>query len=257
MNLFERGLRIVSGIKGFGDTAKGLSRNPLGIIALFIVMVYGFATLVLALGDNSLSLGERTPIIWFLVIFPVIVLFVFAWLVIYHHRKLYSPGDFRDEQNFLKSIRPGLIKFARTDAHPVSDNQPNMVEFTSNDSATSSERSRHRDEIYQTNRGVFITHVLAPSREHGQEYDIFIYLLRHKNDDFSDVIEAEFFLGSYWGNKILNGTRSGDTIGIRVSAYGPFLCTCTVTFNDGAKTTLDRYIDFEMGKVLRDIDQSG
>jgi hypothetical protein len=28
-------------VKSFGETAKGLARNPLGIIALFIVLVYG------------------------------------------------------------------------------------------------------------------------------------------------------------------------------------------------------------------------
>jgi hypothetical protein len=30
--------------KGFGETAKSLARNPLGIVALFIVLVYGFAS---------------------------------------------------------------------------------------------------------------------------------------------------------------------------------------------------------------------
>lgn len=35
-------------IKSFGQTAKGLARNPLGIIALFIVLVYGVAGLVTA-----------------------------------------------------------------------------------------------------------------------------------------------------------------------------------------------------------------
>lgn len=36
-----------TGIKEFGDVAKKLSVNPLGIIALFIVLVYGIAALVL------------------------------------------------------------------------------------------------------------------------------------------------------------------------------------------------------------------
>jgi hypothetical protein len=33
-------------IKSFGSMATGLARNPLGIIALFIVLIYGFASLV-------------------------------------------------------------------------------------------------------------------------------------------------------------------------------------------------------------------
>lgn len=39
--------------KKFGETAKSLARNPLGIIALFIVMVYGFAALSPRLRDRS------------------------------------------------------------------------------------------------------------------------------------------------------------------------------------------------------------
>ena len=33
-------------LKSFGETAKGPARNPLGIIALFIVLVYGFVARV-------------------------------------------------------------------------------------------------------------------------------------------------------------------------------------------------------------------
>ncbi|HZZ68851.1 MAG TPA: hypothetical protein VFE18_11830, partial [Phenylobacterium sp.] len=32
-------------VENFGETAKGLARNPLGIIALFIVLVYAMAAL--------------------------------------------------------------------------------------------------------------------------------------------------------------------------------------------------------------------
>ena len=53
--------------KSFGDTAQGLARNPLGIIALFIVMVYGFAAMATAFA-GSFTPGERQPLIWFLVI---------------------------------------------------------------------------------------------------------------------------------------------------------------------------------------------
>jgi hypothetical protein len=40
-------------LKTFGSIARGLARNPLGIIALFIVMVYGFAALVTAFTGSS------------------------------------------------------------------------------------------------------------------------------------------------------------------------------------------------------------
>jgi len=88
-------------IKDFGETAKGLARNPLGIIALFIVLVYGFASLVTAFAGSFTS-AERLPLIWFLILFPVLVLCVFSWLVSRHSGKLFAPSDFRNEDNYVK-----------------------------------------------------------------------------------------------------------------------------------------------------------
>lgn len=88
-------------IKEFGETAKSLARNPLGIIALFIVLVYGFASLVTLFG-GSFSPAERVPLIYFLIAFPILVLFIFAWLVSKHSGKLFAPSDFKDEDNYVK-----------------------------------------------------------------------------------------------------------------------------------------------------------
>jgi CheY-like chemotaxis protein len=87
--------------KNFGDTAKSLARNPLGIIALFIVLVYGFASLVTAFA-SSFTASERLPLIYFLIVFPVLVLVVFSWLVSKHSGKLFAPSDFKDEDNYVK-----------------------------------------------------------------------------------------------------------------------------------------------------------
>lgn len=88
-------------IKDFGETAKGLARNPLGIIALFIVLVYGFASLVTAFASSFTS-AERLPLIWFLILFPILVLGVFSWLVSRHSGKLFAPSDFKNEDNYVK-----------------------------------------------------------------------------------------------------------------------------------------------------------
>jgi len=90
-------------VDAFGKTATGLSRNPLGIIALFIVLVYGFAALVTAVPGN-LTAADKTPLIYFLVVFPVLVLGVFAWLVSEHANKLYGPSDYKDEKNFVNVV---------------------------------------------------------------------------------------------------------------------------------------------------------
>jgi CheY-like chemotaxis protein len=92
------------GLDSFGKTARGLARNPLGIIALFIVLVYGIAAIFVGFTSN-LEIIERLPLIYFLVLFPVLVLGVFAWLVSRHAGKLYAPGDFENEENYLAAIR--------------------------------------------------------------------------------------------------------------------------------------------------------
>jgi cytochrome c oxidase subunit IV len=88
-------------LKDFGGIAQGLARNPLGIIALFIVLVYGFASLVTAF-SGSLTPTERMPLIYFMVLFPVLVLGVFAWLVSSHSGKLFAPADFKNEENYVR-----------------------------------------------------------------------------------------------------------------------------------------------------------
>ncbi len=88
-------------VRSFGEIANKLARSPLGIIALFIVLIYGFATATTIFAE-SLTASERLPVIWFLVLFPVLVLLLFVYLVVYHSDKLYGPSDFRDEANFMK-----------------------------------------------------------------------------------------------------------------------------------------------------------
>ena len=90
----------MSRLADFASSAKGLARNPLGIVALFIVLIYGFASLVVGL-SGRLGEIERVLLVSFLVVFPILVLAVFAWLVSRHHTKLYAPTDYRDDVSFL------------------------------------------------------------------------------------------------------------------------------------------------------------
>lgn len=94
---------MTSSIGGITNSATRLARNPIGIIALFIVLVYGVAALVVG-AAGSLTTAERAPLIYFLVGFPVLVLAVFAWLVSRHSGKLFAPGDFKDEENYVRAL---------------------------------------------------------------------------------------------------------------------------------------------------------
>lgn len=232
-------------VKDFGITAQGLAKNPLGIIALFIVLIYGFACLVVGVSGH-LEATERTPLIWFMIVFPVIVLGVFGWLVSQHHTKLYAPSDYKDESHFLEAVTPELSQLSF--ASPGENSNGISKIATATDDWTTS-----RNSIYEISKGYFIAHVLEPSRKEGQEYDIFIYLIRHKSKDYSDLEKSEFFFGNYWGNKIYIGSKAGEYIGVRTSAYGPFLALCRLTFKDGSSATISKYIDFEMGFAVKNL----
>jgi CheY-like chemotaxis protein len=98
-------------LREFGTTARSLARNPLGIIALFIVLVYGLACLVIITG-GSLTPVERLPVIYFLIIFPFVVLGVFTYLVSFRAGQLFAPGDFRREETYLELQRMRLSAVA-------------------------------------------------------------------------------------------------------------------------------------------------
>jgi hypothetical protein len=92
------------GVENMPEDLKGLTKNPLGIVALFIALIYGFATLLLGVAANQLSPEERQPLIWFVVLFPIVVLGVFYVLVTRHHGKLYAPKDYQNDDSFLMTL---------------------------------------------------------------------------------------------------------------------------------------------------------
>ncbi|MCZ4696455.1 response regulator [Ancylomarina euxinus] len=110
-------------VKSFAESAKGFTKSPLGIIALFIVLVYGFATLAVSFGNNLTD--HITPLIYFLVIFPVIVFIGFLWLVSKHHDKIYGPSDFKNEDNFLKMKMSAVASLAAATANQPDGNNNN------------------------------------------------------------------------------------------------------------------------------------
>lgn len=101
-------------VKDFAESSKGFTKSPLGIIALFIVLVYGFATLAVCFGSNLKEHIE--PLIWFLVIFPVLVFGGFLWLVAKHSDKIFGPSDFKNEDNFLIFLKNKLSTTASLSA---------------------------------------------------------------------------------------------------------------------------------------------
>ena len=101
----------------FQGTAIKLSEGPLGIIALFIVLIHGFASLVLGLATN-IGEANRSILVWFLVLFPVLVFLIFARLVSHYHINLYPPQAYKDEKDFKDLATYGRAAFDKRELQP-------------------------------------------------------------------------------------------------------------------------------------------
>jgi tetratricopeptide (TPR) repeat protein len=73
--------------------------------------------------SQSFTSAERLPLIYFLVIFPVLVLGVFAWLV--KKGGLITPADFSDQTLFLQMLRLNISGMQQKEA--VSDEEDTFM----------------------------------------------------------------------------------------------------------------------------------
>jgi hypothetical protein len=77
--------------------------NPLTIIAIFAGLAEVSGTIVLPMLDKSIQ-----PIfIWFLIGFPTLLILLFFITLNFNSRVLYAPADFKNEDNYLKTM-PGF-----------------------------------------------------------------------------------------------------------------------------------------------------
>lgn len=168
-----------------------------------------------------------------------------------HIWKYYTTPD-----NLAKNVLADL-------GREVRNSQLKSIDPFSLDSTAAKPWTHERSERYSVCRYTNLVHVIEPSSNPDQKYDILIYLFRHRPNEegspygLNDVEKAEFYLGSAWNNRVFTCNR-GDTIGyigIKVSAYGTFSCLCRVTFTDGKTVVLDRYIDFESERFKAILDR--
>lgn len=119
------------------DQIEVYTRNPLGLIALFLTFIYGIAGGVIGANFGNLKgQSERLPLIWFIVIFPFVILGVFVYLVVKHNEKLYAPKNFDNQEGFLiangKQISPNkeTKPLDKPEIIPVNKNNFSLVAFS-------------------------------------------------------------------------------------------------------------------------------
>lgn len=76
-------------------------KNPLTVISIFAGTVEVTGTAVLPLIEAQ----NQATFIWFLLVFPFFLVSSFFLTLNFNHRVLYAPSDYKDENNFLISIK--------------------------------------------------------------------------------------------------------------------------------------------------------
>jgi tetratricopeptide (TPR) repeat protein len=78
-------------------------RNPLSVIALFVLLVEAIATVTLlkASGQPDIAI----PLVWFVVMFPTLIALLFFGTLWWGHQFLYSPMEYRSDESFLTAMK--------------------------------------------------------------------------------------------------------------------------------------------------------
>jgi len=126
--------------------APGLSllkpvRNQLGVIALLIFLIYALASSVIGFSGH-IEPAQKWPLVWFLVVFPLLVLGIFGWLLSRHHGKLVVAGtEAFSTEMFLATLtsdqqRRKLSKSLHLFEAATAGIQGNIIEADHNTSST-------------------------------------------------------------------------------------------------------------------------
>ncbi len=156
---------------------------------------------------------------------------------------------------FINLVETPLLKVSNT-AQSLPQIGADKV-IAEDSSIPSLDWTNSRKEIYARTSNIVLTHEYQRSKSVGQEFDVFIYLVRHTRDSvhppsggLNEVDFVEFYFGSAWDKRVFRVANTGSKpIGLRTQAYGTFLALCRVHFKgERQPEVIYRYIDFEMAR---------
>ena len=83
----------------------GPIKNPLTIIAIFAAIAEISGTTVLPF----IAPTSQATYVWFLIVFPILLIVLFFATLNFNHKVLYAPSDYQNEDNFLRSLPRATI----------------------------------------------------------------------------------------------------------------------------------------------------
>lgn len=225
----------------FGKVAKDLSRNPLGILALFIVLVYGVAGLVISLAKPEFYSNATHPAVIFVAAFPFIVLFTFAYLVACHHTKLYAPRDFDRPDDFWRNEKvPDAILRANTPQVVTSNG--NVVALAGPEAAAlAAEYARIKDMGYSMLHRAEVVHPRTAPKN--GLYRVRVWIERFGTHKLSEIEAVTYRLWPDLEQDEVTSTSAESNFDLWLTVYGEFPVLAKVQLKSGESITLQRYMD--------------
>lgn len=194
--------------------------------------------------ENETQVSAKTE---FIKVLPPLIWVIFAIITFI---TLYGPirdfalaVSFRVKSGAQAEIGPLKLAEIKIDPQKISSPPSSSISLSVDESL-----ERKRRNIYEQNKYFFIAHRLYPSKEVGQTYDIWIYIVPHKKG-IEEIKSVSYFFGPTWGNTVYTSIDRGKSFGVVVSAYGPMLTYVTINLNNGEKIETWSYIDFENGSL--------
>jgi len=194
------------------------------------------------------NISEQLSSFPFEIVFPDILWIIF-WVVVILLTKDFIKTAITTLLNRLKhgaGVKIGSFELQGLKVTENTDIKNSNYETTIDEN---DERYNARKAFFEKQRGVMPVNKIYKSQKNGQLYDILIYLIPHKGHNLIQVTSVEYYFGKNWGRKIFKTEDRSNGFAIVTSAYGAFLCSIKINFNDGTDILVYKYIDFEMGDV--------
>lgn len=85
------------------SAASAVVRNPLSVIAMFVLLVEAITTVTLV---QVQSINQFSfPLVWFIILFPTLIALLFFGTLWWRHQFLYSPMEYRSDESFLSAMQ--------------------------------------------------------------------------------------------------------------------------------------------------------
>lgn len=177
----------------------GPIKNPLTIIAIFAAIAEISGTVVLPF----IATANQATYVWFLIIFPILLIVMFFLTLNLNHKVLYAPSDYQNEDNFLHSLPRATAaekvlkieaEFGEIDANLRGEAEP---QSTTIHSIITSDVSRNTDPpSFQSlfSRSVPAKHIFAEE-----------LIFRRLSKEFSTEIQRDVKLGSLSDSYFFDG----------------------------------------------------